>query len=162
MTRIGGLTLLVAAALPACYSYVPASFPDVSPAQTVRVRLAPAEAGRLSEYVKAESRTMDGTFLEEGADSVMMEVASFSELEGTRVRTFRQRVNIARSGILDVELKELDRPKTFLVTGLTAAVAVFLAIDKLTGQSGSETQPPGPGPNDARRPRFLVRIPVGR
>jgi len=162
MTRIGGVTLLIAAALPACYSYVPASFPEVSPAQTVRVRLAPAEAGRLSEYVKAESRTMDGTFLEEGADSVMMEVASFSELQGTRVQTFRQRVNIARSGILDVELKELNRPKTYLVTGLTAAVAVFIAVDKLAGNRGSDTNQPEPVPNDARRPRFFVRIPLGR
>jgi hypothetical protein len=162
MKRIGGLTLLIAVMLPACYSYVPASFPDVAPAQTVRVRLAPAEAGRLSEYVKTESRTMDGTFLEEGTDSVMLEVASFSELEGTRVQTFRQRVNVARSGILDVELKALDRPKTYLVTGLAAALAVYVAIDKLAGHSGSDTQPPVPVPNDARRPRVFLRIPLGR
>lgn len=162
MTRIGGWTLVLAAALPACYSYRPASIPEVSPEQTVRVRLAPGEAGRLSEYVRAESRTMDGTFLEEGRDSVMMEVASFSELEGTRVQTFRQRVNIARAGILDVELKELDRPKTYLVTGLAAAVAVFVAIDKLTGNGGGDTNRPVPVPNDARRSWLLLRIPLGR
>jgi hypothetical protein len=162
MTRIGRWVLGLVAVLPACYSYVAADIPEVSPQQTVRVRLMPAEAGRLSEYVRAESRTMDGTFLQEEADSVMMEVASFSELQGSRVQTFRQRVNVARTGILDVELKQLDRPKTYLVTGLAAAVAIFIAVDKLAGDDGSPANRPIPGPSDDRVSRFLFRFPVGR
>lgn len=161
MKRLAVLTLLGWVGLTACYAYQPAAVVDLQPRQTVRMRLAPGEATRLAEYVRAESRTMDGTFLEQNPDSLLMLVTSFSELQGDRVQTFQQRVQVSRGEILDLEMKSLDRQRTYLVVGVTTAVAVFVAIDKLRGRSGSETQQPNPTPNDSRISRFLLRIPIG-
>lgn len=95
-----------------CHTYAPSSLIEVAPPQSIRARLGPEEAERLSEYTRSNSRSVEGELVETSADSVMILIAVNSRLRGDRVQTFHQRVQVARSGILDVELKELNRPRT--------------------------------------------------
>lgn len=152
-----GVVLCVLALAPGCYTFAPARPEDARPQQSVRVRLAPSEAGRLADFTDPQTRALEGRMVEATADSILIMVPSHTELRGTRVETLFQRVQVGRDGVLEMELKSLDRPRTYLVSGLAFAALVGFAIDRLTGKGGSDVIPPGGGPNDTVLP--AVRIP---
>lgn len=142
-----------------CYTFAPARVEDARPDQSVRVRLAPVEAARLADFADPTSRTVEGRMVEATADSVLLLVPSHSEVRGTRVETLFQRVQVGREGVLELELKSLDRPRTYLVSGLVFAGITAFVVNRLAGGGGSEVVPPGGGPADAVIP--ALRIPFG-
>jgi len=156
------LTLLAAfTVLSGCYTYSPAALIEVAPPQNVRARLAPAEAERLTEYTRSDTRSVEGEMLETGADSVMLLVEVNNRLRGDRVETFHQRVRVARAGILDLEIKELDRPRTYMALGGTTLAVGILLWNKIV-EGGGSIRPDGrPPPDDTRLPLVLLRIPFG-
>lgn len=147
------------ALLSGCYAYQPVGVEQVRPQQKVRVRLTASEANRLEQYVGTEDRDVDGQVVESSADSLMILVPGLSELRGARVETLHQRVNVARSGIADLELRQLDRPRTYLVTGVIGAIVLGIAIDQVFGHGGSDVVDTTPTPNENRIPAGL-RIPL--
>lgn len=153
-----GATLLALALASGCYTFAPARMQDARPDQAVRVRLAPAGAVRLADFADPETRTVQGRMVEFSGDSLLLLVPSHTELRGTRVETLFQRVQVGRDEVLELELRYLDRPRTYLVTGLAAVAVGAFALDRLAGRGGSDVVPPGGGPNDALIPS--VRIPL--
>jgi hypothetical protein len=151
--RLAVLVLL----LGGCYTYVPADLGEVGPEQDVRLRLAPAEASRLDGFANEGERAIDGRVLAHEGDSVLVRVEAHSELRGVRVETLYQRVNVARPAVLDVELRELDKTKTYLLTGAAAAAIAALAANRLS--SGGSRDPNGGGdPNETLIPIFSVPL----
>lgn len=139
-----------------CYAYYPARVEDARPQQSVRVRLAPSEAQRLSEYADPHSRTLNGKVVEVSEDSLLVLVPSHTELRGVRVETLFQRIQVGRDGILEVEARSLDRPRTYLVTGLAFAAVAAFTINQLSGDGGSPVVPPGGGPADSVLPGLSI------
>lgn len=158
--RFRGIALLsVVHVLAGCYTFAPARVEDARPDQSVRVRLAPVEAARLADFADPTTRTVQGRMVEATADSVLLLVPSHSEVRGTRVETLFQRVQVGRAGVLELELKSLDRPRTYLVSGLVFVGITAFVVNRLAGGGGSEVVPPGGGPADAVIP--ALRIPIG-
>jgi len=152
-----GAILLALALASGCYTFAPARMQDARPDQSVRVRLAPAGAVRLADFADPETRSVQGKMVELSGDSLLLLVPSHTELRGTRVETLFQRIQIGQEEVLELELRNLDRPRTYLVTGMVALAVGAFALDRLSGKGGSEVVTPGGGPNDALIPS--VRIP---
>ncbi|GMV04958.1 MAG: hypothetical protein AMXMBFR53_12380 [Gemmatimonadota bacterium] len=156
-----GAVLALLALASGCYTFAPTRPEEARPQQAVRVRLAPAEAARLADFADPSTRSLEGKLVEATGDSLLLLVPSLTELRGTRVETLHQRVQVGRAGILDMEVRNLDRPRTWLVSGLAFAAVVAIAVDQLSGNGGSEVVPPGGGPNDAVLPSVRIPIRVG-
>jgi hypothetical protein len=140
-----------------CYRYVPAGNADLQPDNEVRVRVNEAEARRLAVAIEPGTRVLEGRVVEHQQDSVLLLVNVYSELQGARVVTLNQRLNVARPGIVDVELRQLDGTKTAIVAvaGVALVGTVIGAI--ATGGFDSGNDDGGPGPRDLLVPLFRLR-----
>ena len=150
--------LVVLVSTAACQTYVPSSLDEVGPSQVVRARLASSEADRLREFRRTNSRSIEGEIVGEDVDSILLLVEVNSRLRGNRVETFHQRLQVARAGILDVELRQLDRSRTYLVVGGAAVGLVVFAVTRLVGGAGLVDNDGGPPPDDTLI--SVLRLPV--
>lgn len=155
VTRVALATLFCSA----CYTYTPATLEEVSPQQDVRLRLSQAEAARLEAYRGSASRTLDGRVTGKGGDSLTVRVEAVNELRGVRVQTLYQFLHVAQADVLDVELKKLDKGRTYLLTGAGVAAAVALVVSHIGGNGGSTGPNPGGGPVEAVVPVLSLRLP---
>ncbi|MDH5589235.1 MAG: hypothetical protein OEZ65_05775 [Gemmatimonadota bacterium] len=148
------LVLCSVVTMSGCYTYVPGEVGEISPPEEVRLRLAPVEAARVSDFLANDTRAIEGRVVESAADSVLLLVPVHSELRGNRVTTLNQRVQVARSGVIDVELKQLDRGKTYLTAAAAAGLLAYITVDRLFGPGGSNPNQPGVPPGEAVVPSF--------
>lgn len=145
----------------ACYRYTPATVGRLAPETEVRARVSAAEAERLRAHAGGDGRVLEGRFLGADEDRILLEVAASSQLRGMRVETLHQRLDIRTAEILELERKELDRTRTFLVTGAGAAVMAGFVLARLGPGGGSA--PPGEGQPPAEYTSFLrLLLPFGR
>lgn len=149
---------VLASLVTGCYTYVPSSLAEVTPEQDVRLRLGALEAERLQEFARDGGRAIEGQVLSQDGDSVLVRVESHSELRGVRVETLYQRIHVARPAVVDVERRELDKGRTYLLTGAAVAAMTLVAIDRLQG-GGSDAPPNGGNPNEALIPVLRLRLP---
>lgn len=141
-----------------CYHYLPTSATDVAVGQTVRLRLTPDEATKYGDLRLSNPRLLEGTVADRSAMGFMLDATVGVNNAETGSRALTQRVSVPMSGVVDVELKALDRTKTGFVVG-GAAVVAGLAIAKAGGAFGS-SDPPGTDKPEARRvPLFKLRLP---
>lgn len=140
--------VLVVPLLQGCYVYRSADVSEAPMGARVRARLAPAEAARLEAFTVEGTRALDGRVEEVVGDSVMMAVTVHSELQGNRIRNLEQRVQVERSSIIDLELRQLDRGRTAFLVGIGGAVVISAALLKARNTG---TVNPGPQlpPDDA-------------
>jgi len=138
-----------------CYSYVPTRLEMIEPGQDVRVRLSPEEADRLVEMRRSDSRTMVGTVVSASQSEVTMntQVSRLDPMAGTRA--LMQTLDVPSTGIVEVELRELDNLKTAAGIGLLA-VGVGVGLAAALGGDASGGDPPvPPGPEESWIPFFL-------
>jgi len=140
-----------------CSVYTPASVDEISPRSAIRARLDPDEAARLDSF--ARKRVIGGTLLEVRPDSILVLVDVHSELRGNRVRTLQQRVQVARSGIVEVESRHLDRERTYLVIGLSVVGTAIFAANQIFGSENPGQPKGGSSPNEAHVPWLRFRLP---
>lgn len=152
------ILLLSLPALVGCHAYRAGTPEDLRTGTEVRARLSPGEAGRLESLVAPRNRALEGRIEEVDPDSVLLRVTVHNELRGARVQTLQQRVRVARSGILDMEVREMDRFRTGILVGGAVAVLTAVAIDRWGG-GGEGGDDPGPPPAEARIP--LLRVFIG-
>ena len=140
-----------------CYHYLPSSPQEVATGQAVRLRLTADEAAKYTDLRLGDPRLLEGTVVDRSASGVMLDATVGVNNPETGSRALTQRVNVPLSGVLDVELKQLDRTKTgFLVGG--GAVVVGLAIAKSTGAFGTNDAPGTDTPEARRVLLFRVRL----
>jgi hypothetical protein len=152
--------MLAATTLSGCYTYVPSGLGEIRPEEDVRVRLDPGEATRLESFVKRGTRAVEGKVVEQNGDSLLLLVESHSELRGDRVQTLHQRVQVAHSGVLDVELRRLDKGRTYMATGIAVAALAVIASKTIFGDGGGDGDGPGPPPDESVIPAFSWRFPL--
>lgn len=139
-----------------CYAYRPVDFDEVRVDSEVRVRLTARQFDELNGVLPSESRVIEGRVLEENGSSYLMLVPILAELRGARIETIHQRLDISRSGIVEIEIREMDRLRTGIAIGAGAAVLGYVAWRTLRDPALGDRDPPG-GPND-----FVgFRIPFG-
>jgi hypothetical protein len=152
--RPGWLVPLLLLGVTGCYHYVPMHLDEVTPSQEVRARVTLEQAERIEELLPrgGDPRVVEGRVAEILRETLYMDVAVATELRGTRVESFNQRLDLPLSGILEVERKELSRGRTVaLVAGGVALVGSFVAI-KVIDSGGGGSPGEGPGPPENRIP----------
>jgi len=141
-----------------CYHYLPYSPQEIAPGQAVRLRLTADEAARYADLRLSDPRLLEGTVVDRSSSGLMLDASVGVNDAATGSRTLMQRLDVPLTGVLDVELKELDRTRTgFLVGG--GAVVVALAVAKATGAFGSNDTPGTDLPEARRVPLFRLRLP---
>lgn len=157
------LLVMLTAGLAGCYAYVPSSPQEVQPGQSIRLRLTPEEAASLQDLRLTNPRLLEGTLLESGSAGWVLEamVGGGPVQAGAASRTLVQRVSVPSSGVLEVELKELDKVRTGLLVGGGGAV-LLAVIAKAGGGSGTEDGPGTDVPEARRIPLIRFGFPIGR
>ncbi len=161
MSRSVGRILLVLLALPllqGCYIYRSVGPDEIAPGQRVRARLAPGEAVRLEEFTAEGSRSIDGNVVELQGDSALISVTVHSELQGNRIRNLEQRIMVDRGGIIDLELRTMDRGRTAFVAVVATAGILSLALLKAKDNGTINPQDPSP-PDESRISLFRFAFP---
>lgn len=148
----GSLCLLSAG----CYAYRPIGFDEVRVDSDVRARLTAEQVDALNGVLPAESRVIEGRVLQDNGSSFLLLVPVLAERRGARIESISQRLDIPRSGMVEVEMRELDRLRTGLAIGVGAAVLGFVAWRTLRDPALGDRDPNG-GPAELVR----FRIPFG-
>ena len=137
-----GVLLLASAG---CHTFRPAELSEVVPGQDIRMRVTGAFADSLGAILQREdARVVEGTVASDGPQSLMLDIMVSNELEGMRLETFSQRVEVPDAAFVDVEIKELSKPRTIGALAAVAGVATVVVISQFSGDSGGAQQP-GPG-----------------
>lgn len=150
--------LAVTAAMAGCYTYVPVNADAVSPGETVRARLTLRAREQVGARA-AQDGELEGKLLERQDRSLTLFVPAARRQRGFFSEELHERVHLDRSDVIELERRQLDRPKTYVLSGVAAAVVLGIAIETLTGKTGGNTiDRTDPGPSAAVIPLFTFGI----
>ena len=137
-----------------CYSYTAAQPSSIAPGVTVRARITAAAGASVAPLLGTTPSSLTGKLISDLRDTLIIEVPAVMAAEiGSSVQTLHQRVSIPRSEIVFLEIRELNRARTYGLFGGAALILGWALIDVLKGEPGSE-QIPGGGGEDNRVPVF--------
>lgn len=146
--------LLLLASLPllasGCYGYTSSGTEQLTPGTAVRARVSDSEADRIARVLPGAGSTLTGRFVSENPSGVLLEVPSAERPVGGAAgpRTLYQRIRVPRTGLLEVETRRLDKPRTFALVGGGVVLGAIVAAQMLQGgDPGTVTQQPG-GPDE--------------
>lgn len=146
--------------LTGCYRYTPIEPVAVEPGTSIRARVSAAEAERIALLIgTGNSRLIQGVLVEGGADGLMVQVPTV--LRAGSGETLNQRIVISRSGLLELELRRLDRTRTWGLVALGLLAGGFVTYQAVAGEpriTGPDNN--GGGGVEARIPVRLL-IPCG-
>ena len=129
-----------------CFSYIPARPGEVEAGVDVRARVSPDASARIAPLLGAsDARRLDGKLIQLGGDTLIVEVPTVMLSNSEFGRTPNQRVSIARSDLVELEVRKLDRTRTMGVVGGGAIILGVTLINALKGDAGKEPLPGGGG-----------------
>ncbi len=140
-----GLLLVSLAASLGCYKYVPTTMDAVPVGANVRAVLSSEAREDMRTRLGVDAAMIDGKLLDQNADQVLLSVPTVRVANPFGAETLRQRIDVPRQGIANVELRQLDVFRTF---GLAGAIAGATAI--VTAMALDESEPGSP--NDGTTP----------
>ena len=131
----------------ACHHYVPGSLAELRPGDRVRTLLTPEQTRELGDFLPHGERALEGTVVEAGSESVLLEVPLLTVAEGIRVDSYHQRLRIPAPGLADVEVRSLARGRTYALVGIAGLVVGAIVWDQVGSARRGGTNPPDP-PNE--------------
>jgi hypothetical protein len=150
------IPLLLVLSSTACYRYVPARTGAVPTGTEVRVHVTPEAAARVEPVVGSSLQQVDGQ-LESWGSEVVLAVRVPSG-EGAIERDLRNRVILAPTEVIAIEVRERDRARTAILTAGLTAVGVGAVVAAISGVFGGSQNTDPPVEEDSRVPIF--RIPL--
>ncbi len=154
--------IIAVVATAGCHTFTPTRLSDVTPGQEVRVRVSGAWSDTLSAVLLTDdARVVEGAVIDVSSNAAMLEVPVNTELRGMRMESVAQRIEVPAGEIVDVELKELSKARTFGALGAVGIVLGTLVVSQLNQDSGGQNPPGGGGPEDAIVTFPLLRVPIG-
>ena len=154
------LTILCVLATSACHTFRPVVVDELIPGQTVRARITGAFSDSLSPILMRDAREFEGIVVENSGSSILMEIPVDRRLAGLRFETLSQRVEIPAAEFLDLDIKELDRGRTFLAVGVAVAAVGGFLLAQLNKRSGGGSNGGPGGPQDAILPVPVISAPI--
>ena len=152
------LALLLAAATlasaAACHAYRPGTLADLAAGDEVRTLLTPEEYDEVREHLVVGDRTVEGTVVEADAAGLLLEVPVLTVAQGIRVESYSQRLRIPASGLADIEIRSLDRTRTYALAGGVGALLGGIVWNQLRDRA----RQPGPQPVDPPNEDRIVLI----
>lgn len=159
MGRPRSPTLVLLLALGGCYTYSPTSFDLLSEGAEIRARLRAVEVDRLDDVLPTDSRIVEGTVVERDGGSLFVDVTVASSLQGMRLTSLNQRIQLNRDGVLDLELRTFSRGRTWAASGIMGAAIGFFIYKQFLQDSGGSGSKLGGDPNEGRVKLLLLRMP---
>jgi hypothetical protein len=137
-----------------CYTYAPIEPAAARPGDGVRARISAQAATRVAPLLgTGETRVLSGKLIENGASGLIIEVPAVVEVGvGSSMQSLYQRLSIARSELVELEARRLDRFRTGALTAAGVAVVAGAVIKAASGGRGKEPILGGGGTD--------IRIPV--
>ncbi len=162
--RRGPFVVVVTLLVPACYTFQPVAVEELEAGMEVRARITAAQATEFQDVLADGARILDGRVVRaDGQDgSIQLSVPStMTERSGIR-RTFRQEVEISSSGLLEVEVRELNERRTYLLIGGAMTLAGGIILHQVTQGGSGRTELVDPSPPSEWRgpPTPWFRIPM--
>jgi len=152
--------LLLLAPTVGCYTYIAASLETVPEGSQVRVEVTRETAARLRDALAADQTSIEGRVQAHQDGDVLLDVVTVSHQVSFRYEPLHQTIRLTPADATFVESKQLDRGRTAVAIGVAGIAAGVVAWEALKGRSGGSQRPPSTGgPADARRARFVIRIP---
>ena len=140
--------------LGACYSYTALPPSGARIGERVRVRVSGTEAERLEPALGLTERAIEGELLDQADSSIALAVALPTPGEGAgRAERARQRIVIPRADLQDIELRRLDKLRTWLLVGSAVVAVAAIAATKGSTLLGSGNS--SGTPNERRMPRAI-------
>lgn len=155
---LGAIVALVP--LGGCHTYAPTPLAEVGPGQTVRVRMTPAAEDRLPGTVLQEpARFVEGEVVEREGEEITLAVVAGARQRGFFTEELRERVRFELGEGVEMERRELDRPRTAALLIATGAVVTAAIVQVFTGSTGGNTiDRTDQGPAASRIPLLRFRL----
>lgn len=149
MTRRWLIVLAVVPALTGCYRYAHVDPSALQPGMGVRARINGATADQIEPILGTPNvRLLTGKLITTTADTLVVEVPAVYRAEvGSSIQTLNQRIAIPRTGLVELESRELDRTKTYVVAGAAAfVIGGYILKSTVLDAGGGGIGGPGGGP----------------
>ena len=153
-------TLLWVLTTSACHTFRPVVVDELISGQTVRARITGAFSDSLSPILLRDAREFEGVVIENAGSTVLMEIPVEQSLAGLRFETLSQRVEIPDAAFVGLEIKELDRARTFGAVALGVGALAGFVVAQFNKQSGGASGGGPGGPLDAIFPLPIISVPV--
>ncbi|MDH3223194.1 MAG: hypothetical protein OEO23_05720 [Gemmatimonadota bacterium] len=158
MKPLATVALVGALVLPACYTYSPSTIGDLTPGDQVRARLTGAQFDELDEHLPGGDRVLEGEVIESGNGGILLEVPVATSVQGIRVQSYHQRLDIPSSGLAEVELRALNKHRTYTLSGAAIVAVGYVIWDQLLSDTRRGGTDPPPPPEEDRR--TVIKIPL--
>jgi hypothetical protein len=154
---------IVAAA--GCYRYEIIPIAQLQPGMEVRTRLSGDAVDRARRSTETPAGMLDGFIVRGqvarvGHDSLQLTIPTTVSDGGYRTSVLTQDVSLPQSDVVGVEVRQMDKTKTALMTA-AAGIAAFFIVRQAQGGGNAVGKPPGGGgPPENRIPvdfRLLLR-----
>lgn len=144
--------------LSGCYTYAPTPGP-VTPQTDVLLLMSTEAQIRLRDRLGLDARQLEGRVVEASSDSLLVEVPSTGPFAGVGGEKLYQRVDLARSDVLEALTRVPSPARTAaLLAGFGAGAAVILATQVFNDQNPGQGEVTPPGPDDHRSFVYLPLI----
>jgi hypothetical protein len=144
-----------------CYRYVPTTIDAVTPGDKVRAVLSTEARDNLRSTLGMDVAELEGRLLENNGDAVLLSVPSVRLDNPYGARTLHQNIDVPRQGIVRVDVREVDKFRTYGLIGIGVGAAVFITTRMFT-----EGEPGSPNGNGGEPPEHitgvLFRVPIIR
>ncbi len=134
--------LVLCLALGACYRYVPATVETVPEGARVRALLSVSGEGR-ARQLGLEGRVVQGTVLARGGSVVSLFVPTAPISVEFGAGPLYQQLDLGPEDVLRLDIRELDKTKTFSLLAGGAAGLTLVTVRVFTG--GGPARPPNSG-----------------
>ncbi|MQA89913.1 MAG: hypothetical protein GEU90_06735 [Gemmatimonas sp.] len=144
MKKPQSVLVVLVLAMTGCYQYAPIRPSDTPPGVRVRAWITPeqAETMRLREVLPASDERVEGSVVSASSSAVELLVPVASPEEGIAGPAGpRQRLVIPVEGIVQLEVRSLNRRRTALLVLTGAALFVGILWTQGSGWFGGSTEP---------------------
>ena len=141
-----------------CYTYARTPGPVVSDTEVSLLMSTEAQI-RLRDRLGLDARELHGRVVDVSSDSLLVEVPSTSPFAGVGGETLYQRVDLARSDVLETRTRVPSPPRTVaLLAGVGAGATVIFVTQVFNERNPGEVDVTPPGPDDRRSSVVFRRI----
>jgi len=138
---VGRALAVFAAFVSGCYRYAPVETAAIQPGAVVRLDLSASGASGLSPVLGAGTNAVEGTVLSAADSGYRMSVSGTHKASTEGVVSWAgEQVIIPRSAVEHVQLRSLDRRRTFgvAILGILAAVAVKVIVNSASASASGD------------------------
>jgi hypothetical protein len=146
------LSILLVTSL-GCYRYVPSTIEAVQTGAHVRAVLSTDAQEDLQSRAGIDLSTLEGKVVEENGDQVVLSVPTVKLASPYGAQSLHQMIDVPRRGIVRVDVRKLDKLRTYGLIGIGAGVAAFI-----TAQAFGEGDPASPDGTNGDPPEHIQGI----